>query len=504
MASISNDDIPPTERSTLLHGSRLFFVMFGLGCSVCLGALDQTVVATSSPKIVSDFNALNQISWIAGAYLLTETSLQPIYGKLSNIFGRKVTILFSVFVFELGSLLCGFAQNMISFIIFRAIAGVGGGGILILADTIVTDIVSAKDVGRYQSIINAFYGITTVVGPILGGIFTDHVSWRWSFFINLPLGAITIITVTFSLHSPKQTALLKNIKRLDVTGIAIIIVSTICILLPLNWGGNAYAWNSPIIIAPFCVGVVGYALFGFVESYVAVEPIAPLAFLHGMSFYSFITYVPIYFQAVKGYSATMAGVALAPYVLGFSVATAITGQLYSRTDKVTHRLLCLIGSAFMTISFGLITMWNENSGPGELIGFIIIAGLGAGIIFQDVLLCCQESIEHKDIAITTSLLMFFNTVGGVLGNAIIGNIFYTKLIQFSSSLALPQSFTPQSVYCIQFLPAETRSLVIHAYSMALHSSFIAFIPMCGLSFILSLFMGNIKPSYSEENLGRVI
>ncbi|CAG8611507.1 13169_t:CDS:2, partial [Dentiscutata heterogama] len=347
MASISNDNITTTDRSTSLHGFKLLIVMFGLGCSVCLAALDQTVVATSSPKIISDFNALNKISWVAGAYLLTEVSLQPIYGKLSNIFGRKGTILFSGFVFELGSLLCGLTQNMISFIIFRAIAGVGG------------DIVSAKDVGKYQSIVNACYGISTVVGPILGGLFTDHVSWR----------AVIIITVTFSLYSPKQTAFLKKIKRLDIIGIAIIIVSTICILLPLNWGGNVYAWISPIIIVSFCVGVVGYALFGFVEGYVAVEHIAPLAFLQGMLFFSFIIYAPIYFQAVKGYSATMAGVALAPCVLGFSIAAALTGQLYSRTKK-----------------------W-----PGELIGFMVIAGFGAGIIFQDVLLCCQESIEHKDI-----------------------------------------------------------------------------------------------------------
>ncbi|CAG8490942.1 27889_t:CDS:2 [Dentiscutata erythropus] len=473
----SNNDILTTDRSTLLHGFKLLFVMFGLGCAVCLAALDQTIVAAALPKIVSDFNGLNQISWIAGAYLLTETSLQPIYGKLSNIFGRKVTILFSVFVFELGSLLCGVAQNMISIIIFRAIAGIGGGGIFILAEIIVTDIVSAKDVGKYQSIINACYGISSVVGPLLGGIFTDHVSW--------------------SLHSSKQTDLFEKIKRLDIIGIAIIIVSTIGILLPLNWGGSAYAWNSPMIIVPFCIGVVGYVIFGFVESYVAVEPIAPLGFLQGMAFFSFIIYAPIYFQAVKGYSATMAGLALVPYVLGFSVASALTGQLYSRTNKVTYRLLCLIGAASMTISFGLITMWNENSGPGELIGFMVIAGFGAGIIFQGVLLCCQESIEHKDIAITTSLLMFFATVGGVLGNAIIGNIFNNKLIQSLNSLSLPQNFTPQSVDSVQFLPVESRALVIHAYLIALHSSFIAFIPICGLSFISSLLMGNIKPSYSE-------
>ncbi|CAG8639554.1 17537_t:CDS:2 [Gigaspora margarita] len=287
--------------------------------------------------------------------------------------------------------------------------------------------------------------------------------------------------------------------RLDIIGIAIIIVSTICILLTLNWGGYTYAWNSPMIVVLLCVGIVGYIIFGFVESFIVVEPIAP-RFLQGISFYSFIIYASDYFQVVKEFSATTYRTALIPYILGFSVAAALTGQLYSYTNKITYRLVCLIGSTFMTIGFGLITMWNENSNFSELIGSMIIVGFGAGIICQALLLCYQESIKQKDIASATSLLLFSVALGGVLGNAIIGNLFNNNLIRSLSSLSLPQNFTPQSVYSVysvQFLPVSSRDLIIHSYLIALQSAFIIYIPMCVLSFIISLLLENIKRSYGE-------
>ncbi|RIB12223.1 major facilitator superfamily domain-containing protein [Gigaspora rosea] len=507
-----NNDIQTTDHSALLHGFKLFFVMIGLGFAVCLSGLDNTIIASALPKLVSDFNGLNQISWVAIAYLFAETTLLPIYGKLFNIFGGKMTILFCIFVFELGSLLCAIAQNMTSFIVFRAIAGVGGGGIYVLAEIIVTNIVSAKNVGKYQGAISACYAISTIVGPLLGGIFTDQLTWRWCFFINLPLGAITIIAVIFGLHSTKQTTLFDKILRLDIIGIVIIIVSTICILLSLNWGGNTYAWNSPIIVVLFCVGIVGYTIFGFVESFIAIEPIAPphlfkrlhiiscflIGFLQGISFYSFIIYAPIYFQVVKGFSATTSGMALIPYIFGFAAAAALTGQLYSHTNKITYRLVCLIGSVFMIIGFGLITMWNEKTSSIELIGSMVMVGFGAGIIAQALLLCCQESIEQKDIASATSLVLFSVSFGGVFGNAIIGNIFNNNLIRSLNSIILPQNFTVQSIYSVQFLPVRSRDLVIHDYTIALQSAFIIYIPICVLSLILSLLLGNIKRSYDEE------
>ncbi|CAG8635263.1 7875_t:CDS:2, partial [Cetraspora pellucida] len=273
---IVKDNNASPSNDTLLHGVELFLVVVGLSCAVFLAALDQTIVSTALPKIVSDFNGLDQMAWVATSYLLTTTSFQPIYGKLSDIFGRKTTFLGAIIVFELGSLLCGVATNMVSMIIYRAIAGIGGGGIIGLALIIITDIVSSKDQGKYQGFVGGCFGFASVIAPLLGGAFTDHVSWRWCFFINLPLGAITIIAVIWFLRLPKPTgSLLDKIKRVDIIGTIVVILSTICILLPLNWGGSTYAWNSPIIITLLCVGVFGYIIFGFAECYIVIEPVAP-------------------------------------------------------------------------------------------------------------------------------------------------------------------------------------------------------------------------------------
>ncbi|KAF0384726.1 MFS general substrate transporter [Gigaspora margarita] len=372
-----------TKKDDLLHGIELFLVTLGLGCAVFLAALDQTIVATALSKIVSDFNGLDQIAWVATSYLLT----------------------------------------MVSMIIYCAIAGIGGSGITGLALIIVSDIVSTKDRGIYQGILGACFGIASIAGPLMGGAFTDHISWRWCFLINLPLGAITIIVIIFFLRMKKPTgSLFGKFKRIDFIGIIIMMSSTVSILLPLNWGGSTYAWDSPVIIVLLCVGAVGLIIFSLVERYIVFEPVAP--------------------------PATHSRIDFMPYILGAVVSTFIAGHMFSRTDKIPFRYATLFASSLSIIGGGLITMWKENTGYGELIGYMIIGGTGIGKSAQCILLYVQGLVEYKDISSVTTLSLFFRTFGAVFGIALSGTAFNNKLSQELNKLTLPPSFSTKSVYTI--------------------------------------------------------
>ncbi|ORX71699.1 MFS general substrate transporter [Basidiobolus meristosporus CBS 931.73] len=486
----------PTE----MPFSKLLLVFLGLALSILLAGLDQTIVATALPKIASDFGAFDQIAWVATAYMLTATACQPLYGKFSDIFGRKAAFLFAIVIFEVGSAICGSSQNMTMLIIARAIAGIGGGGIQGMVFIIITEIVPIRERGKYQGFIGATYGISSVLGPLLGGVFTDDSTWRWSFYINLPIGALTVVIVTLYLHLPAAKGSLKEkIMRIDFLGTVLLLGFIITLLLPTQWGGNTYAWTSPKIIALYCVSGVLLIAFIVVEYRFAAEPIVPCRlfsmrtplftfitmFFFGMAFFGLIYYIPLYFQIVRGDSATTSGLEMLPMMLSVSALSIISGLIVSKTGVIV--IWCWAGSAIMTVGVGLLTVWNAETSRGEQIGFLLVLGVGAGCCIQTLIFAGQASVTPKDMGVVTALSTFFRTIGGVLGIAIFGALFNNKLSTGLEHLDfhVPIKEATSNFEFLNTLPAEERRTVIDVYVHTLRIVFIIAIGMSGAAFLFS-------------------
>ncbi|RUS29735.1 major facilitator superfamily domain-containing protein [Jimgerdemannia flammicorona] len=490
-----------------LTGLRLALVFLGICISVFLSSLDQTIVSTALPRIASDFNALDQIGWVGTGYMLTSTAFLPLYGKFSDIFGRKAVFLFAIVIFEIGSILCGAAQNMIMLIIFRAIQGIGGGGIMAMAMIIITEVVSLRDRGKYQGIIGACFGLSSVVGPLIGGAFTDHVSWRWNFYLNLPIGAVAMAVIIIFLDLPKpKGSMREKLDRIDFLGTLILILACVAILLAIEWGGNSYAWDSAVIISLFVVGGVLIIALILVEGYHAKEPIIPghvfkmrtpmavfiMSLFFGIGFFGMIYYLPIYFQVVEGESATASGLELIPLMAGMVACTIVSGNLVSRFG--IYRIYITLGAALLTVGAGLISTLTAETGHAEQIGYLIICGMGMGLSMQTMTLAAQSSVEYKDVAVVTTLINFWRTIGGVLGIAISGSIFNNKLLASLTSLQLDFSIAAArtNVAYVQMLPEAVKGQVINSYVQSLSLVFIVGTPLAGVTFLASLFVQHFK------------
>ncbi|RKP14949.1 major facilitator superfamily domain-containing protein [Piptocephalis cylindrospora] len=484
--------------------------MIGLMLAVFLSSLDQTIVSTALPTIASQFNSLNDVSWVATSYLLTSTAFQPLYGKFSDIFGRKVMLLFAVSVFTLGSILCGAAQSMLMLIVCRALAGLGGGGIMSIAMIVISDIVSLRDRGKYQGFFGGAFALSSVLGPLLGGVFTDHASWRWAFYINIPIAAITIVTTFFFLRLPTpEGSLREKLRRIDYVGTVLLIGAVVLILLATNWGGSAYPWNSGPIIGCYVGGGVLAIAFIVVEGWFAREPVAPgrffkmrdvvinfaALFFLGMSFFSLIFYLPMFFQVLRGDSATTAGLETLPFIGGLLVASIGGGFLVSKTGML--RPFMILGAALLVLGSGLLSSLDVHSNRGKQLGYQVFSGLGIGFVLQTATVAVQASVQIKDMASATALLTFFRSIGGVVGIAIVGAIFNNKL---SSGIAsrLPNLSAEEiaklvnSVEAIHSSAPDIRDAAVLAYMDAFHLVYTVCIPLAGVAFLLFLCLRSKK------------
>ncbi|KAG0009726.1 hypothetical protein BGZ81_003217 [Podila clonocystis] len=498
----------PSDDVVTLPFKQLMIVFIGLMLGVFLSSLDQTIVSVCTTKIANDFKALNEIPWVGTAYLLTSTAFQPLYGRFSDIFGRKPTFLFAITVFLIGSALCGAAQNMIMMIVARGIAGVGAGGIMSMVMIIITDLVSLRDRGKYQGIIGAVFGFSSVIGPLLGGVFTDKASWRWAFFINLPIGAITLAAVVKLLHLPHQGgSFMEKAKRIDVLGSLTLVAGLVLVLLPLNWGGSTYAWNSGIVIGLFCAGFAVLFVFCMIEWKQAVEPIIPFrlfksrtnsavfatSFFIGMGFFGIMFFMPLYFQIVRQESATSAGLEMLPLIVGLLIASIGSGVMVSKWGQ--YRPFIWVGLALCTTGTGLLTLLKEDSSRGTIIGYLFIVGFGLGCSMQTVMLAIQSSVATKDIAVATANATFFRTVGSVLGVAITGTVFNNQVKNGLAPLIAQNPGVAKVIVDSYLAPSfgpEMEREILHAYMAALRHAFVVCIPFMGLAFLCSLLIQHHK------------
>ncbi|KAJ3127379.1 hypothetical protein HK100_009792 [Physocladia obscura] len=453
-----------------LGKTQFALVYLGLLLSIMLGALDQTIVATALKAVVSDFGHQELIPWIGSAYLFTASPFGTLYGKFSDIFGRKPVFMFAIVTFEVGSLICGVSNSMEMLIVGRAIAGVGGGGIFSSVLIILSDIVSIQDRGKFIGPIGAVFGVASVIAPLIGGAFSDHVTWRWCFFINLPLGLITIITVAvFLKFPPVEGSIREKVGRVDGLGALLLLAAVICLVTPLQLGGTIWSWNSGEVIGMFIASIALFAIFAFVESKVAKEPLVPpeifssasvtalllTSVLFGAAFFSISYYISLFFQVVFAESATDAGLKLLPLILGFVVVNIITGVLISRLGHYKNFLF--IGPAVMIIGISLISGFTIWTTAAEQIVYLLIIGLGTGFISQTRIIGAQSSAPPSLISVVTALLQTANTLGASIGVAITGTLLNNFTAQNTESAISLQYFINQ--FLAEGISATTTDLL---------------------------------------------
>ncbi|CAG8502297.1 7112_t:CDS:10 [Dentiscutata erythropus] len=458
----------------------------------------------SGPAIFNQFGSIEKTAWVAIADLFTATAFQPTYGNFADIFGRKVTVLSSLLIFGIGSALSGASSSINMLIASRAITGIGAGGFIGLTSIIIADIVSLKNRGKYMGFAGGVYAIGSILGPLLGGLFSDRLSWRWIFYINLPLGALITIFIILLLNIPSPPGSLKDkLKRVDWLGTLLMAISAISLLLPLQYGGIEHSWNSPLIIILFILGGLGFIAFVYVETFISIEPIAPvklfkdrtivacfaLNFFYSIGLYENIFYVPLFFQIVD---ATKSGTKLLAYVLGAVVSAVITGQILSRASGYSYKIICVMGGALMTIGGGLTFGFNENTNSREQIGYLLISGLGAGSVFQTGLLAAQAMVKLEDIATVTSLITFFRSLGSVIGLSIFSSIFNNFLIK-NTLETFPGFKIDQfkgDLNTFKALPNTIKSPILGIFVKSFQNVFLVGLIAGGLLLFSSLFMKN--------------
>ncbi|KAJ5326635.1 hypothetical protein MYU51_014499 [Penicillium brevicompactum] len=426
-------------------GLKLTLIVLALCLSVFLVALDNSIIATAIPKITDQFHSLEDVGWYGSAYLLTTASLQLLFGKFYSFFSIKWVYLIAIGIFELGSLICGVANNSLALIMGRAVAGIGSAGIFSGALIILAHSVALDKRPMYTGFIGSMYGIASVAGPLLGGVFTDKVTWRWCFYINLPIGAVTVVVIAFFFPAPnrqiKDSTWAERIKKFDPIGTALFMPAIICLLLALQWGGTTYAWSSWRIILLFCFFAVLILLFvatqWFQQEYATVPPriffkrtvwsSCLFSFCVGAAFLCSVYFLPIWFQAVKDASAVNSGIMNLPMLIAVVVLSVLSGIIVTIIGY--YAPFMILGTVFIAIGYGLMTRFHPDTPKSIWIGYQIIAGAGVGFGMQQPMIAVQVVLDMVDVPTGTAIIVFAQTLGGALFVSIGNNVFSNKLVE---------------------------------------------------------------------------